>query len=87
MKRAAPLRPKTDPSAMHILGDLVALLLPATIAVASAAGPGTPSHGAELAPRVFLNPILGGDHPDPSILRDGADFYLVHSSFESYPGC
>lgn len=34
----------------------------------------------------FTNPIFSGDYPDPSILRDGEDFYLVHSSFEYYPG-
>jgi len=34
----------------------------------------------------FTNPLLAGDYPDPSILRDGDDFYVVHSSFEYYPG-
>jgi beta-xylosidase len=34
----------------------------------------------------FLNPIFAGDYPDPSILRDGDDYYMVHSSFEYYPG-
>ncbi len=34
----------------------------------------------------YLNPIFAGDYPDPSILRDGEDFYLVNSSFEYYPG-
>ncbi len=34
----------------------------------------------------FTNPIFAGDHPDPSILRDGKDYYMVHSSFEYYPG-
>lgn len=34
----------------------------------------------------FTNPIFGGDYPDPSILRDGDDYYVVHSSFEYYPG-
>lgn len=34
----------------------------------------------------YKNPIFAGDYPDPSILRDGEDFYLVHSSFEYYPG-
>ncbi|MBC7018065.1 xylan 1,4-beta-xylosidase, partial [Salmonella enterica subsp. enterica serovar Enteritidis] len=23
----------------------------------------------------FLNPLLAGDHPDPAILKDGADYY------------
>lgn len=34
----------------------------------------------------YLNPIFQGDYPDPSILRDGEDFYMVHSSFLYYPG-
>ncbi len=34
----------------------------------------------------YLNPIFQGDYPDPSILRDGENFYMVHSSFEYYPG-
>jgi len=34
----------------------------------------------------YLNPIFAGDFPDPSILRDGSDYYIVHSSFEYYPG-
>lgn len=34
----------------------------------------------------FLNPIFSGDYPDPSILVDGNDYYMVHSSFEYYPG-
>jgi xylan 1,4-beta-xylosidase len=34
----------------------------------------------------FTNPVFAGDYPDPSILRDGDDYYIVHSSFEYYPG-
>lgn len=34
----------------------------------------------------YMNPIFYGDYPDPSIMRDGDDFYMVHSSFEYYPG-
>ena len=34
----------------------------------------------------YMNPIFSGDYPDPSILRDGDNFYMVHSSFEYYPG-
>jgi len=32
------------------------------------------------------NPILPGCHPDPSIVRVGADYYLVTSTFEYFPG-
>ncbi len=34
----------------------------------------------------YLNPILAGDYADPSILKDGDDYYLTHSSFDSAPG-
>ena len=34
----------------------------------------------------YFNPIFAGDYPDPSILPDGCDYYIVHSSFEYYPG-
>ncbi|MCY1143752.1 glycoside hydrolase family 43 protein [Actinoplanes sp. Pm04-4] len=32
------------------------------------------------------NPVLPGFHPDPSILRVGADFYIATSTFEWHPG-
>lgn len=34
----------------------------------------------------YLNPILGGDYPDPTILREGDDYYMTHSAFEYLPG-
>ena len=34
----------------------------------------------------FLNPIVAGDHPDPTVLKDGDDYYMTFSSFYSYPG-
>lgn len=41
---------------------------------------------ADLGTGNFLNPILAGDHPDPSLIRVGADYYLTFSSFDAYPG-
>jgi xylan 1,4-beta-xylosidase len=41
---------------------------------------------ADLGDGRFLNPILAGDHADPTVLKDGADYYMVHSSFDSTPG-
>ncbi|MEH0166629.1 family 43 glycosylhydrolase [Roseateles microcysteis] len=41
---------------------------------------------ADLGDGRYLNPILAGDRPDPSILKDGDDYWMVHSSFETYPG-
>ncbi len=40
---------------------------------------------ADLGNGTFLNPVLAGDHPDPSILKDGADYYLTFSTFTGYP--
>ena len=41
---------------------------------------------ADLGDGTYLNPILAGDHPDPSILKDGDDYYMTFSSFDAYPG-
>lgn len=35
---------------------------------------------------VIRNPVLTGFHPDPSLLRVGADYYLATSTFEWLPG-
>ena len=37
-------------------------------------------------PNQYLNPILTGFYPDPSIVRKGDDYYLVTSSFSYFPG-
>jgi len=34
----------------------------------------------------FCNPIVAGDHPDPTVLKDGADYYMTGSSLQSCPG-
>lgn len=34
----------------------------------------------------YLNPIIAGFYPDPSICRVGNDYYLVNSSFNYFPG-
>ena len=41
---------------------------------------------AGFAENTFTNPILPGAHPDPSICRDGSDYYIVNSTFEYFPG-
>ncbi|ESQ78310.1 family 43 glycosylhydrolase [Asticcacaulis sp. YBE204] len=41
---------------------------------------------ADLGDGTFLNPIMAGDHPDPSILKDGKDYYMTFSTFDAYPG-
>ncbi|WP_028886203.1 family 43 glycosylhydrolase [Teredinibacter turnerae] len=41
---------------------------------------------ADLGNGRYLNPIVPGDHPDPTVLKDGDDYYMTFSSFNSYPG-
>ncbi|KAI9362493.1 xylosidase/arabinosidase, putative, gly43B [Zopfochytrium polystomum] len=40
----------------------------------------------DLGNGLYRNPVFPGDHPDPSVLKDGDDYYMVHSSFDVYPG-
>lgn len=50
---------------------------------------GTGYEGQRIADRgdgTFLNPVVSGDRPDPSIIRDGDTYYLTFSSFDAYPG-
>ncbi|HEX8601000.1 MAG TPA: glycoside hydrolase family 43 protein [Pseudoduganella sp.] len=37
-------------------------------------------------PGEFVNPILSGYYPDPSIVRAGDDYFVVASSFTNFPG-
>jgi len=41
---------------------------------------------ADLGDGTYLNPVVAGDHPDPTILKDGNDYYMTFSSFYSCPG-
>ncbi len=41
---------------------------------------------SHLLSQYFVNPILSGFYPDPSICKAGKDYYLVNSSFAYYPG-
>ncbi|KEP75064.1 xylan 1,4-beta-xylosidase [Microbacterium sp. SUBG005] len=34
----------------------------------------------------FRNPVLGGDRPDPAVLKVGDEYWMTSSSFESAPG-
>jgi beta-xylosidase len=58
----------------------------------SSSNAGAPARGIEgqrkgdLGNGFYLNPIVPGDHPDPSILKDGPDYYMTFSSFDAYPG-
>ncbi|MDC8784500.1 family 43 glycosylhydrolase [Roseateles koreensis] len=41
---------------------------------------------ADLGRGRYLNPIVSGDHADPTVLKDGANYYMTFSSFQSCPG-
>lgn len=41
---------------------------------------------ADLGNGRYLNPVMAGDRPDPSLLRIGDDWYVTFSSFDAYPG-
>jgi xylan 1,4-beta-xylosidase len=41
---------------------------------------------ADLGNGFFRNPIIAGDHADPTVLKDGDDYYMTFSSFVSMPG-
>ncbi|HEY0087026.1 MAG TPA: family 43 glycosylhydrolase [Allosphingosinicella sp.] len=84
---------------LALAGAAPALLAPAGRALAQAGGTPVPQppeprwgkgfEGQRIADRgdgTFLNPIMSGDHPDPTILKDGADYYMTFSTFDSYPG-
>ena len=50
---------------------------------------GTGPDGRRIADRgdgTYRNPVLSGDFPDPTVLRDGPDYYLTTSSFDAAPG-
>ena len=36
--------------------------------------------------QTFQNPVISGSYPDPSICRVGDDYFMVHSTFEYFPG-
>ena len=61
-------------------------LSPLLVILALSAHSQKPSGGQKIKQGYFLNPIFSGDYADPSLLRDGSDYYIVHSSYNYYPG-
>jgi xylan 1,4-beta-xylosidase len=45
-----------------------------------------PARSGDQGNDTYLNPVLGGDFPDPTVLKDGEDYYLTHSAFDATPG-
>ena len=69
--------------------DAVALNVGKAQTSATAGIPKTAQKATKTAQKpatTFVNPILGGDYPDPTILRDGEDYYMTHSAFDYVPG-
>ena len=54
------------------------------LAASSGAQNGRPAEPVRFPDRTIA--IMNGDYPDPSIVRDGDDFYMTHSSFDYVPG-
>ena len=44
------------------------------------------AHSAEGKNEGYINPVIPGFYPDPSVERVGEDYYLVNSSFQFFPG-
>jgi len=60
----------------------VALVVPSWFIVLSSANAAEERQSTT----TFQNPVLSGFYPDPSICRVDDDYYLVHSTFEYFPG-
>ncbi|MBN1559013.1 family 43 glycosylhydrolase, partial [candidate division KSB1 bacterium] len=45
----------------------------------------TISYGQSASFRTFINPVIPGDHPDPTLTKIGACFYTSGSSFNPTP--
>ena len=41
---------------------------------------------ADLGDGTYLNPIVSGDHPDPTVLKDGDDYYMTFSEHDVLSG-
>jgi xylan 1,4-beta-xylosidase len=72
------------PACALALAFVLAAIVTPLSAVAAASFEG--QRKADLGDGTFLNPILAGDRPDPSVLKLGSDYYMVHSSFHNVPG-
>ena len=76
MELPAPPAPTTASRSAHRPGIILLLLL-AIAALVSRASAGQQS---------YTNPILFADYSDPDVIRDGAHYYLVASTFSFVPG-
>ncbi len=56
------------------------------ICLVSFALPATTQASARTGEGVYRNPILFADYSDPDVIRDGANYYLIASTFHFVPG-
>lgn len=73
-------------SAPMLTGTSAAMAKPLTRPARSVATGVEGQRKADRGDGSYLNPIVAGDHPDPTVLKDGDDYYMTFSSFFSYPG-
>ena len=52
------------------------------LAAGAAASAQNNALNAGVASQGYMNPVIPGYYPDPSVCRVGDDFYLVNSSFQ-----
>ena len=68
---------------MSIIRNILAsVALAATFINAGAGNPTAPARPVSGCAKA----IMPGDYPDPTILRDGNDYYMTHSAFDYLPG-
>ena len=77
-----PFRPSAR-LAVRLLAGLLALALTGAVQAAVAQAP--IKHGGS-GPVVWTNPVIAGDFPDPSIVRDGATYWATSTSSAAAPG-
>src|SRR5687768_7212933 len=93
-RRSNPLPRGSDPMKWNIVHGAAAVAVSFAFTLQASAEPrferftyeGKSPETARANPGEYLNPILSGYYPDPSVTRVGEDYYLVNSSFSHFPG-
>ncbi len=85
------MRHRRNPFLIFLAAALFLSLIPAASSLAQS-GPDRAARviaenqmRADLGDGRYLNPILPGDHPDPSVVRVGGDYYMTHTSGTASP--
>lgn len=72
--------------AMCLSGMVATLARPLDALSPSGARQQVSKHTGDQGDGTYLNPIIGGNHPDAGAIRVGNDFYITHTSFSYTPG-